>query len=68
MPGLLYVSSSLYIMRMVVTHASAHPAAAPSGFSARLLLLRAAGTKTWALSAYSLGGEAFPTQCFERLL
>ena len=68
MPGLLYVSSSLYIMRMVVTHASAHPAAAPSGFSARLLLLMAAGTKTWALSADSLGGEAFPAQFFERLL
>ncbi len=68
MLGLLCVSSSLYIMRMVVIHASAHPAAAPSGFSALLLLLMAAGTPTWALSADLLGGEAFPAQFFKRLL
>ncbi len=68
MPGLLLVSSSLHIMRTVVIYASAHPAAAPSGFSVRHLLLMATGTKTWALSADSLRGEAFPAQFFERLL
>ncbi len=66
MLGLLCVSSSLYIMRTVVIYASAHPAAAPSGFSA--LLLMAAGTPTWALSADLLGGETFPAQFFKRLL
>ena len=63
MPGLLLVSSSLYIMRTVVIHA-----AAPSDFSGRLSLLMAAGKKTQALPACSLGGEAFPAQFFERLL
>src|SRR5215210_5496664 len=55
-------------MRTVVIHASAHPAAAPSGFSVRLLLSMAARTKTRIFTADSLGGEAFPAQFFERLL
>jgi CheY-like chemotaxis protein len=65
-PGLLPISTSLYIMRTVVIRASRSRAFGFRRF--RLLLSMAAGTKVRTLSADSPRGETLLAQFFERLL